>query len=88
MTNRSDIFRRPHRGRRLRRAGPGRRLDDGWSRLHSAPTEERPVASGDAEADSHGNPGRETPQLHAAARQQPAHSALSAGEGRASNSQL
>lgn len=62
-----------YRGCSLCWAWSGKWDYDGRSRLHSSCTEECPVAHGDAEADSYGNPGRETPQLHTAKRQQPTH---------------
>uniref|UniRef100_A0A8C5N687 Connector enhancer of kinase suppressor of Ras 2b n=1 Tax=Gouania willdenowi TaxID=441366 RepID=A0A8C5N687_GOUWI len=58
-----------------------------WSRLHPPSTEECPVSRGDAEADSYGNAGWKTPQLHPASRQQPPHAARSACERRAANVQ-
>lgn len=62
------------RGRRLRGSKHRRGVDDGRSRLHPPRAAQRPVARGDAEADPYGNPGRETPQFHAASRQQPTRS--------------
>lgn len=80
-------YSRRYRGRRLCWAQSERRDYDGRSRLHSSGTEECPVAHGEAEADSYGNPGRETPQLHTATRQQPTHTPHAPSERRTENAQ-